>query len=77
MRAENWAKNEVEIEGWPVTITCYEIGDSCITEIAAAASGASIARGIAETREASREAAMQAAARRLLRTRRINLTVGG
>jgi hypothetical protein len=77
MRAENWKKEELEIEGWPVTITSYTIGKSSITEIATTSSGANVARCVADTPEASREEAFSAATRRLLRTRRLPTMVGG
>ncbi len=77
MRAENWDRRELEIEGWPVKVTSYQIGDSYITEIEASASGSTIARGIAKTSGDSWKQASEAAGRRLLRTRRMDLTIGG
>ncbi len=77
MRAENWDRRESEIEGWPVKVTSYQIGDSYITEIEASASGSTIARGIGKTSGDSWKAASEAASRRLLRTRRMDLTIGG
>jgi hypothetical protein len=77
MRAENWEKREWEIEGWPVKVTSYQLGDSYVTEIEASASGATVARATAKTSGDSWKEASEAARRRLLRTRRMNLTVGG
>lgn len=77
MRAENWKKEETEIEGWPVTVTSYMLGKSWITEIATTSSGANVARSVGDTPEASRETAFSAATRRLLRTRRLPGMVGG
>ncbi|HEX4169916.1 MAG TPA: hypothetical protein VHZ55_31000 [Bryobacteraceae bacterium] len=77
MRAEDWNKQETELEGWAVKITSYRIGDSYLTEVEAKDSGATVARGIAESAEASRRKALQSATERLQRTRRINLTIGG
>jgi hypothetical protein len=77
MRAENWEKRELEIEGWPVKVTSYQLGDSYITEIEARASGSTVARAIAKTSADSWKEASEAARRRLLRTRRMNLTIGG
>jgi hypothetical protein len=77
MRAENWERRELEIEGWPVKVTSYQLGDSYVTEIEASATGSTIARGIAKSSTDSWKEASEAASRRLLRTRRINLTIGG
>jgi hypothetical protein len=77
MRAENWQRRELEIEGWPVKVTSYEIGDSYITEIEASATGSTIARATGKTSADSWKEASEAASRRLLRTRRMDLTVGG
>jgi hypothetical protein len=78
MRAENWTRQELELEGWPVTLTSYRIADSYLTEIESTDSGASIARGIAATSEQSRKEAFETAIKRLIRTRRIaDMTVGG
>jgi hypothetical protein len=77
MRAENWKRRESEIEGWPVKVTSYQIGDSYITEIEASASGSTIARAIGKTSGDSWTQASEAASRRLLRTRRMELTIGG
>jgi hypothetical protein len=79
MRAEDWKKEELDLEGWPVKVTCYRIGDSCVTEIESSSSGATIARTMGKTQEAAKREALETATRRLLRTRRIDpgLTVGG
>jgi hypothetical protein len=77
MRAEGWAVEELELEGWAVKITSYRIGERFLTEVESSASGVIIARGIAPTKEDSRREAFDKAAGRLLHTRRIELTVGG
>jgi hypothetical protein len=77
MRAENWSRRELELEGWPVKVTSYQLGESFVTEIESTDTGATIARGIAKTPEESSQQAFEAASRRLLRTRRFHLTIGG
>jgi hypothetical protein len=77
MRAENWDRRELEIEGWPVKVTSYRIGESFVTDIESTDTGATIARGIAKTREESSQEAFETASRRVLRTRRFHLTIGG
>ncbi len=63
MRAENWNKQETELEGWAVRITSYQIGESYITEVAGTDSGAMVARGIAPSAEESRQKAVEGAER--------------
>jgi hypothetical protein len=77
MRAENWTRRELELEGWAVKVTSYQIGESFVTEIESIDTGATIARGIAKTQEESSKEAFETASRRLLRTRRFHLTIGG
>lgn len=77
MRAENWNKQETELEGWTVKITSYQIGESYLTEVAGKDSGAMVARGIAASAEESRQKAIENATDKLQRTRRVDLTIGG
>lgn len=77
MRAENWERQQSEVAGWPVTVTAYRIGDKYITEVASLDSGACVARQIASSAEESRKGAFETASRRLQRTRRFELTIGG
>jgi hypothetical protein len=79
MRAENWGKEELELEGWPVKVITYRIDDSFFTEIESSSSGAVIARSAGKVQQAVRSEAIETATRRLLRTRRLDLslTVGG
>jgi hypothetical protein len=77
MRAEGWTTEDSALEGWDVKITSYQIGEAVLTEVESRASGVVIARGIAPTKDDSRREAFEKAARRLLSTRRVELTVGG
>jgi hypothetical protein len=79
MRAEDWKKRELELEGWPVMVSSYQIGDSYVTEVESTTSGATIARATRKTRAEAELEALETAAKRLLRTRRtdLGLTVGG
>ena len=77
MRAENFERTQTELAGWPVTVTAYRIGEKYITEVASTDSGATVARGIAETADESRKGAFETASRRLQRTRHFGLTIGG
>jgi hypothetical protein len=75
--ASRAGRRKLEIAGWPVTVTSYTVAGASVTEIALISSGTNIARGVAETPEASRGAALEAASRRLLRAKHLDLTVGG
>jgi len=79
MRAEGWVMEEIELEGRPVKVITYRIGDSFVTEVESSSSGAVIACSAGKTQEAVEKEAIETAARRLRRTRRIDLglTVGG
>jgi hypothetical protein len=79
MRAENWRKEEFELEGWPVRMISYRIGDSWVIEVEVTSSGTKVACTMGKACEAAKTEALETAARRLLRTRRVDptLTVGG
>jgi hypothetical protein len=66
-----------ELEAEAVKITSYRIGPAFLTEVQSRSSGAIIARGIAPTKEDSRIAAFQTAAKRMLRAQYAALMVGG
>ena len=79
MRAEHWEKEDLELKGWPVKVITYQVGDSFFTEVESTTSGAVVARSAGKVQQTVRSEAIEAATRRLLRTRRIDLglTVGG
>jgi hypothetical protein len=67
----------LDLEGQAVKITSYRIGRAFLTEVESRASGVVLARGIAPTKEDSRIAAFQTAAKRMLRAQYAALMVGG
>jgi hypothetical protein len=79
MRAEDFRKQPLELQGWSVHVTSYRIGGQYLAEVEALDSGVTIARATDETRAIAEEHAVQVALRRLNRTRRVDLdlTVGG
>jgi len=79
MRAKDWVTEEIDLEGYPVRVITYRIGDSFVTEVESTSSGAVIARSAGKTQEAVQRETLETATRRLLRARRIDpgLTVGG
>ena len=79
MRAEDFRKQPLELEGWTVHVTSYRIGGHYLAEVEALDSGVTIARATGEARVTVEEDAIQKALQRLRRTRRVDLdlTVGG
>lgn len=77
MRAENWAREEQELDGWSITVTSYRIAETYITEVATTSSGVTVARATAPSSAESQKEAFAAASRRLQRTRHLDLTIGG
>jgi hypothetical protein len=79
MWAEEFQKQPLELEGWPVNVTSYRIGGLYLAEVEAISSGVTVARATNEAREIAEEQAIETAVKRLGRTRRVDLdlTVGG
>jgi hypothetical protein len=69
MRAENYQRRRQELAGWPVSTVSYKLGDRFICEIDNVNPGARVARAEGSTREEAERAAIEAAERRLGRTR--------
>lgn len=77
MWAEDGSACQRELEGWPVSVTCYRISNSYVTQIEFSPYGTVIARGIAATREDAENQAFETAKERLLLNCCIELMVGG
>lgn len=70
MKPQNYSERKVEIDGWPVNITIYQLGDKWHAKADNVSPGAALARIEADTR-VDAEAKVMARARELLsRTRR-------
>jgi hypothetical protein len=69
MRAEDYQRRRQELAGWPVSIVSYKLGGRFICEIDNVNPGARVARAEGGTREEAERAAIEAAERRLVRTR--------
>ncbi len=67
-RAEDFACELVEIEGWQVSVTSYRITGHYVCKVDNVDPGAVIARATAPTKTAAVEAACKKAAARLKRT---------
>jgi hypothetical protein len=79
MRAEDFKKHPLELDGWMVNVTSYRIGGLYVAEVEAISSGATIARATNEARAIAEKQVIETAVKRLGRTRRVDLdlTVGG
>lgn len=70
MRVENFAERKLEIEGWPVNITTYQIGETFHCHADNVSPGAGIARATGATREEAEQKAIVRARELLSRTKR-------
>ena len=70
MNVENFAERRIEIDGWPVNLTSYQIGGVYHCKADNVSPGAGIARTTGATREEAEEKAIARAKELLSRTRR-------
>ncbi|HXH06027.1 MAG TPA: hypothetical protein VNI83_05480 [Vicinamibacterales bacterium] len=70
MTAEEYRERRDALEGWPVTIVSYRLGQRYVCAVHNADPGARIAVADAATREEAEARALEDARRRLARTRR-------
>ncbi len=69
MKVEGHETRSETLEGWPVRIVSYRLGERFHCQIDNVEPGANIARANAETREEAERKAIEDASRRLARTR--------
>ncbi len=70
MKVENFAERKIEIDGWPVNLTTYQIGATFHCKADNVSPGAGLARTTGATREEAENKAMTRAKELLARTRR-------
>jgi hypothetical protein len=70
MNVENFTERKVEVEGWPVNLTTYQIGEVFHCRADNVSPGAGLARTTGATREEAEEKAIARAKELLGRTRR-------
>jgi hypothetical protein len=70
MKVEDFAERRIEIDGWPVNLTSYRIGDTFHCRADNVSPGAGLARTTGATREEAEEKAIARAKDLLGRTRR-------
>lgn len=70
MKVENFSERKLEIDGWPVNLTTYQIGDVYHCKADNVSPGAGLARTTGATREEAEEKAIARAKELLGRTHR-------
>jgi hypothetical protein len=70
MKVEEHQERKIEIEGWPVHLTSYRIGETFHCTSDNVSPGATLARTTGSTREEAENTAIERAAERLGRTKR-------
>ena len=79
MRASNWQKEDLELDGWAVQLRSYAINDQYLAEVEVVSSGVTIARATETIRAEAEQQALGKALQRLQATRQTpsDLMVGG
>lgn len=70
MRVEHFEERKIEIDGWPVNLVSYKIGETFHCKADNVSPGARLARTTGSTREEAEEAAIARAKELLSRTKR-------
>jgi hypothetical protein len=70
MKVEHFAERKLEIDGWPVNLTTYQIGQTYHCKADNVSPGAGIARTTGATREEAEQKAIARAKEHLSRTKR-------
>ena len=70
MSPTNYSERKLEIEGWQVNLTTYQLGDKWHVKADNVSPGAALARIVADTREEAETKALERARELLSRTKR-------
>lgn len=70
MKVQDHAERNIEVNGWPVHLTSYRMGDKYVCVADNVSPGASLARVTAASREDAESQAIERAGELLARTRR-------
>ena len=70
MKAENFAERKIDVDGWPVNLASYQIGETFHCRADNVSPGAGLARTTGATREEAEQKAIARAKELLSRTRR-------
>jgi hypothetical protein len=70
LKPEHYSERKVDVDGWQVNLTTYQLGDKWHTKADNVSPGASLVRIVADTREAAESLALARAKKLLSRTQR-------
>ena len=70
MKPEAYEEKRLELEGWPLRLTSYKLGEVFHCQADNVSPGATLVRETGATREEAERKALEVARRRLSRTRR-------
>ena len=73
MTPENYSVRELTLEGWPVRLVSYRLGEQFHAKIENTSPGAALARASAASAAEAEQQVIAAATRRLARTRKQQL----
>lgn len=74
MKPEEYARKQIELLGWPISIETYRLGDVYHCTVANVDPGARFARADGASREEAEKLALEKAERYLAQTRRFPTT---
>jgi len=70
VKPENFSERKVDVDGWQVNLTTYQLGEKWYTKADNVSPGAALARIVADTREEAETRALARAKELLSRTKR-------
>ena len=70
MKPENYSERKLEVDGWQVNLTIYQLGDKWHAKADNVSPGAALARIVADSREDAESKALARAKELLSRTKR-------
>jgi hypothetical protein len=70
VKPEHFSERRVDVDGWQVNLTTYQLGDKWHTKADNVSPGAALVRIVADTREAAESLALARAKKLLSRTQR-------
>ncbi len=70
MKPEEYSERELELEGWPVKVTSYRLGEEYYCTVDNVSPGAWLARTTGASKQEAEDKALAKARERLARTRR-------
>jgi hypothetical protein len=73
MKPEQYSEQLLEVQGWPLRLISYRLGETFYCKADNVSPGALIARATGSTREEAERAALEKAGERLGRTRRVSV----